>query len=135
MLDPKKVVFLTDRWGDPLENVQLTKADLEAIERLKTLMWDECSFVVRHGDQHGIMLEMEFEDGYAPSEEQKIAWASLAPPFCSFVVVKGDDDIPVFNDRWALWGFFPERFASAERLDKYGTMMLDGTYAKEKVNA
>lgn len=56
---------LTDRWGDlnyhnaenkPLEPLE---ADNDLLERLRSQMWDEETFIVRKDGQFGILFEVD----------------------------------------------------------------------------
>ena len=130
-----KIKFLTDRWGDKIEeNLARTTIENNAIAQLLPMMFDEMTFVVRLDGVVGILIEMEFDDGFEPPEDRRQWWENEQPE-CDgrgirFIAAKGDKDVPVFNDRWAWWCFIPAAVASAELVERIGQRMLDDTLGK-----
>jgi hypothetical protein len=129
------IKFLTDRWGDKIEeNLARTTVENDAIAQLVPMMWDEMTFVVRLDNVVGILIEMEFDDDFEPPADRR-AWWENEQPECDgsgirFIAAKGDANIPVFNDRWAWWCFIPADKASLDLIERIGRRMLDDTLGK-----
>lgn len=123
-----KTTDLTDRWGEPHNHLALTDADRAACERLLPLMWDELTFIHKRGDEYGVLVEGEYDDGYVPSAAEIAAWADAAPAGAVFETFQGNAERPTFNDRWVAWGWFPESMATAAAVEAAGRRWLGIAY-------
>lgn len=137
---------LTDRWGDlndyegdkkplaPLEN------DGDLLERLRSQMWDEMTFIVRKDGQYGILFECEYnsresesEVGMDPDPLLKLhgdvitlidaAAVELERSFPGVEFAIPDED-EIANNRPALWAFVKDGLLDAEERERLGSIML-----------
>jgi len=141
---------LTDRWGDlnyhnagnkPLRPLE---EDSTLLERLRTQMWDEMTFIVRKDGKFGILFEAEFcslESEEHAKDHDPNWYATLNPhaevvkallekmsrlaerfPDVQFAV---PDKAQVVNDRPAAWAFVPDGLLTEDQREELGKALLD----------
>lgn len=141
---------LTDRWGDlnyhnagnkPLRPLE---EDSTLLERLRTQMWDEMTFIVRKDGKFGILFEAEFcslESEEHAKDHDPNWYATLNPhaevvkallekmsrlaerfPAVQFAV---PDKAQVVNDRPAAWAFVPDGLLTEDQREELGKALLD----------
>ena len=141
---------LTDRWGGfnyhnaaakPLEPLEDSP---ELLERLRSQMWDEITFVTRKDGQFGILFEVEFcsreseegiydmtDDWYKrlPAHSEAVArllrgLEAIAPqyPGVCFAVPRESE---IVEDRPAAWAFVPDGLLTDETRMRLGSLLLE----------
>ncbi len=121
---------LTDRWGDINRHNEANKPlgmlenDAGLLERLRSQMWDELTFVVRKDGQYGILYEAEFcsQESEEHEKEHDPEWHAKLNPHTVVVkaLVEGLQQLAakfpgvqfsvphesqICNDRPAAWAF------------------------------
>lgn len=130
------IAFLTDRWGDPIDDSEAYMRQSDAvkaaapamIERLVPMMADEVTFVIAMDGEIGLLVEVEFDDGFEPPADRKAWWESQPEEGVRFMAVKGDGErAPAVNDHWAWWAFIPAERCTTELVATIAKRMLDDT--------
>lgn len=136
---------LTDRWGElnyyDSQNKPLRPLEEDGglLERLRSQMWDELTFIVRKDGQYGILFECEFlsqesesidghdYDQLRPHAEMialiDSAAVELAGLFPGVEFALPDED-QVFNGRPALWAFVKDGLLNAQDRERLGSLMI-----------
>lgn len=138
---------LTDRWGElnyhngenkPLEPLE---KDEVLLERLRSQMWDEMTFIVRKDGQYGILFECEYVsreseasmgdgneyDQLSPHSEMiKLLDAGICELSGLFPGVEFSipDEDEIVNGRPAIWAFVKDGLLNAQGCDRLGRLML-----------
>lgn len=132
---------LTDRWGDlnyyngsnkPLAPLEQDEA---LLERLRSQMWDELTFIVRKDGQYGILFECEYasqesegiDDDFKPHAEMirliDEAAVELSGLFPGVEFAIPDED-EIIEGRPALWAFVKDGLLDAQDRERLGSLML-----------
>lgn len=138
---------LTDRWGDlnyhnsTAKPLALLEEDKALLERLRSQMWDELTFIVRKDGQYGILFECEFishesevsmgdgneYDQLKPHTEMiKLLDAGICDlaglfPGVEFAI---PDEDHIVNGRPAIWAFVKDGLLDAQDRERLGSFML-----------
>lgn len=124
--------------------MELLEDDDDLLERLRTQVWDELTFIVRKDGKFGILFESEFysleseehekdhdPDWYATpkphAEVVKVLLEGMKPlaervPGVLFAV---PDETHIINDRPATWAFVPDGLLTHEPREELGKALLD----------
>lgn len=140
---------LTDRWGEindysrekkPLE---LLEQDTELLERLRSQMWDEATFVARKDGRFGILFEVEFcsRESEESEKDHDPYWYSTLRPHDQVVKVLLADlaelareypgvefavpsESEIIDDRPAAWAFVADGLLDDKKRAQLGLAML-----------
>jgi hypothetical protein len=128
---------LTDRWGEINDSDAANKPLAELLgtpgllDRLRDQMVDECTFIVRKDGRFGILFEIEYASQESETEagvrdvSNYLLHADLLRTLIDDVknlrknfpavdwVVPDEDQI--YNNRLAIWGFFPDGALTKEQ--------------------
>lgn len=142
---------LTDRWGE-INNADAHRkplAQLEStpglLERLRTQMFDEITFVARKDGTFGVLFEVEYtsieSDGENPDAMDLLPYDEMVRrlltqadqlsrefPQVEFAV---PNDREVFEGRPAIWGFAPDGVLNPEQRDALGHKLLTFAYSPD----
>lgn len=160
---------LSDRWGDLIydhfpkdesaaaskrEALAVLEADPALLERLRTQMWDELTFISRKDGEFGILFEVEYEsiesDGeagpdagtpreslhpYADVVKQLVAQAAVLQAQFPQVEFCVPEAAMVYFDRPAIWGFAKDGALDAGQRESLGHQLLDFAYPRKSAES
>lgn len=136
---------LTDRWGylnycnSKNKHLGSLEEDKALLDRLRSQMWDEMTFIVRKDGQYGILFECECvsqeseartgesDDGLKPHVEMigliDEAAVELSGLFPGVEFAIPDED-KIIEGRPALWAFVRDGLLDAKDRERLGRLML-----------
>lgn len=126
MPDDMNITVLGSRWLDPHEN--LIARDLVAVKSIQKWIEqhsfneysnaDESFFPALHQDgRYGVLFEVEFMDGFTPTEELIEDARNAVRSPGEFTYVSAGDHDRTYMGRAAIWVFFPGRFFDVKALE------------------